>query len=228
MFNINELKPRRKIWAKTAGIPAKRLGWTLDDCTDTSKAEMAQIKRWVKAVEEGRVIRAVSNEACGKGLLFTGRPGHGKTTLALSIIQEMITKFPLTAFDPPADGVLIRPVYFLTYNDFLELKGAMIDGATPDQEALFYGILGECLDDSYNIRVLVLDDVGREHSSDSNWQKNQLHHILRTRFNKGLPTIVTSNKMLEDWAGPYGDATASFAKEAFAYLPIVSEKGDLR
>ena len=33
---------------------------------------------------------------------------------------------------------------------------------------------------------------------------------------------------LNDWAGLYGDATESFARGAFAYLPVVSQRGDLR
>jgi hypothetical protein len=52
--------------------------------------------------------------------------------------------------------------------------------------------------------------------------------VLRTRFNKGLPTIVTTNIKLEDWAALYGDATESFANEAFVYIPIASSSGDLR
>jgi hypothetical protein len=52
--------------------------------------------------------------------------------------------------------------------------------------------------------------------------------VLRTRFNNGLPTIVTTNIELKNWAGLYGDATESFANEAFSYLPITAAKGDLR
>jgi DNA replication protein DnaC len=78
--------------------------------------------------------------------------------------------------------------------------------------------LGESLDDAYNVRVLVLDDVGKEHASLSGWQKSMLHHVLRTRYNNGLPTIVTTNVELKNWSGLYGEATESFANEAFMYL----------
>jgi DNA replication protein DnaC len=74
----------------------------------------------------------------------------------------------------------------------------------------------------------VIDDIGREHASLSGWQKNLLHHVLRTRFNNGLPTIITTNVMREDWAGLYGDSTESFIYEAFIYMAIVSKQGDLR
>lgn len=228
MFKLDDLKIRRRSWVKTAGVPKARIGWTLDDCKDTQEDVIKKIRTWQSAVERGQIIQAESNKNCGKGLLLCGDPGRGKTTLALATIQEMMTVLPLSAFNPPESGVIVRPCYFITFNDFLELKGAMIDGPTAEQETLFYGILGECLDDSYNIRILVVDDVGKEHASLTGWQKNMLHHLLRTRFNRGLPTIVTTNILLDNWAALYGDATESFAREAFAYLPVLTNKGDLR
>jgi DNA replication protein DnaC len=87
---------------------------------------------------------------------------------------------------------------------------------------------GECADDAYNIRVLVLDDVGKEHQSGSGWQRNMLHHILRTRFNNGLPTIVTTNLPVKTWESTYGGATESFIHEAFAVIELESIRGDLR
>jgi DNA replication protein DnaC len=99
---------------------------------------------------------------------------------------------------------------------------------TDDQEVIMDGILGNCANDAYNIRVLILDDLGKEHATESEWQRNVLHHVLRTRFNNGLPTIVTTNIKRDDWAGLYGDATQSFAHEIFGYMPVESERGDLR
>jgi DNA replication protein DnaC len=228
MFKLSELKIRRRSWVQMANVPAARLGWTLDDCTNVNEEEMDVVNKYIEAVRQGKVIRANGKSTCGKGLLFWGTPGHGKTTLALSIIQEVMTTFPLEAFDVADGKTLIRPCYFTTFNGVLDLKGSMMDGPTDDEEVIYQGILGECLNDAYNIRLLIIDDVGKEHASLSGWQKNMLHHVLRTRFNNGLPTIVTTNIKLKDWAGLYGDATESFANEAFVYVPINSVKGDLR
>jgi DNA replication protein DnaC len=228
MYSLKDLKLRRKTWVQIANIPTARIGWTLDDCSDITDEDMKVVRSWVSTVKSGKVIRAVGNRACGKGMLFYGTPGNGKSTLAAAILQEMMTSFSLEEFSVGDDKVLIRPCFFTTFNDVLDLKGELMDSPTEEQTIKYQGILGECPNDAYNIRVLVIDDVGKEHASLSGWQKNMLHHVLRTRFNKGLPTIITTNIKLADWAALYGDATESFANEAFAYLPINSARGDLR
>ena len=178
MFKLEDLKIRRKAWVKAANINPNRLGWLLDDCTVLNPIDRKKIDVWMDALEKGEVVRAVGNSRCGKGLLLWGEPGHGKTTIALSIIQEVMTRFPIESFD-------------------------VKEG-----------------------RVLIIDDLGKEHASLSGWQRSMFHHVLRTRFNNGLPTIVTTNIELENWGSMYGDATESFAHESFIYLPI--ETSDLR
>lgn len=226
-FNPDELPVRRKSWIKLASIPRARLGWEFDDCTGLDPADIKKVQTWVKTVGSGKVIQADGAKSCGKGLLIYGEPGNGKTTLGLVALQEMLKSFTLDAFKPSENKVLVRPCYFITFNSLLELKGAIIDG---DHEAalLMDGLLGEANDDAYNVRVLMIDDVGKEHVSGSGWQRSMLHHILRTRFNNGLPTIVTTNNELSTWDALYGDATESFAREAFSYLILKSNHGDMR
>ncbi len=229
MYKLTDLQLVRKSWVKVAGIPSARVGYLLSDCTDLTQNDIATVKMWLRVVKTGAVIKALGKKSCGLGMLIYGKPGIGKTTLSLAIIQELLTKLPLESFAPTDGKILLRPCYFATYNDVLDLKGRMMSDDPAEEDTLLWdGVLGEAKDDAYNIRVLVIDDVGKEHASLSGWQKNQLHHVLRTRFNNGLPTIVTTNIARENWDGLYGDATASFAKEAFTYLPINPTRGDLR
>lgn len=227
MFDIDTLKIRRKAWLQAANIPKNRRGWELSDCKAVDPVTMRAVKAWVESVKEGKIIRSTSKR-CGYGLLFQGSPGHGKTTLGLAIVQELLKDASLEAFSVDEGSTLIKPCYFITFNDLLELKGQTMEEPTEEGIRLLDGLLGNCATDAYNIRVLVIDDVGNEHETQSQWQKNMLHHVLRSRFNAGLPTIVTTNIPLENWHGRYGEATTSFANEAFAYLRIDSAKGDLR
>ena len=228
MINIDDLPVRRKSWIKIADIPRARVGWELSDCEAITPNDLLSVKRWIEKVKQGEVIRADGKKSCGRGLLLVGQPGHGKTTLAIAIIQEMMRTFPLEAFGVNAGRVLVKPCYFATFNSIIALKGELIGGGTDDQERLFLGMHGECDDDAYNIRVLVVDDVGKEHTSGSGWQRTMLHDILRSRFNNGLPTIVTTNLPVKSWEGAYGGATESFINEAFATIELESIRGDLR
>lgn len=228
MFKVEDLKLRRRSWLKIASIPYNRLGWEFENCTEITKDDIDRIKKWIDTVESGQVIKATGKLSCGVGLVLHGEPGHGKTTLSLVILQDMLRRFPLEAFSPLENKTLVRPCYFITFNSLLELRGDLMEDPTDDQEQLFAGIMGECLDDAYNIRVLVIDDVGKEHMSGSGWQKTILHHVLRTRFNNGLPTIVTSNIPVKSWGSVYGAATESFSREAFVSIELKSPKGDLR
>jgi DNA replication protein DnaC len=148
--------------------------------------------------------------------------------MANTLLQEVLRKAAPEVLGMEPGKTVSRPAYFITYNALLDLKGAIMEDHDNDDELLYNGILGEAYDDAYNVWVLVLDDVGKEHASASGWQKNMLHHVLRTRFNNGLPTIVTTNIKREDWAGLYGDSTESFVHEIFSYLPVESSRGDLR
>lgn len=225
MFKLEDLKLRRNTWIRSSGLPKHLVGWELEDCVAISVEDLNLVKGWLNSVKGGKVINAIGNRTCGKGLAFYGLPGQGKTTLAVAVIQEAMRTFSLDVFSLND----VRPCYFITYASLLDLKGEMMeDSVEESREMLYEGIMGQCKDEHRNVKILVLDDVGREHTSGSGWNKNMLHHVLRSRFNAGLPTIVTSNIPLANWPQWYGEATGSFAHEAFNNIDLQSTKGDLR
>jgi DNA replication protein DnaC len=115
----------------------------------------------------------------------------------------------------------------MTVPDFITRKKAMID-ADPDQRRemnyIMEGFHGRAKMDHLNVRVLVLDDLGKELSSDYNVAG--FDELLRSRYDKGLPTIVTTNLTREQWGRKYGEAMGSFVYEAFNRVIIGSK--DLR
>lgn len=231
MYKQEELKIRRRTWLKLSGIQdhaANSVGWLLNDCTDLDEDTARSVKAWVNHVKNQRVIRASGEKLCGKGVMIFGDPGFGKTTVASAMLQEMITSFTLESFNV-SDNVLIRPVYFASFNNLIALKGEIIGGDASESDVkLLQGVMGDCKDDAHNIRVLVIDDIGKEHMSQSGWQRNLLHDIIRARHGRGLPTIITTNLSPEDWADVYGTATGSFINEAFYLIGVKSKAGDLR
>jgi DNA replication protein DnaC len=86
------------------------------------------------------------------------------------------------------------------------------------------GFHGRAKEDYLNVRILVLDDLGKEYGS--KYDDSSFDEVLRARYDKGLPTIITTNVSREKWADEYSDAMGSFAYEAFTRVRIIGE--DLR
>jgi hypothetical protein len=229
MYKLADVPLRRRTWIQIAQLPKARIGWEFEDCSEVTTNDLSKVMLWVKQLQTGNIIRAEGKKSCGKGLLISGDPGHGKTTLAAVVIQEILRTFSPETFVIEPGRTLIRPCYFITFASLIDLKGDTMNKERDDEdEKLYQGIMGTCGDDAYNVRVLIIDDIGKEHATASGWNKSMLHHVIRTRFDLGLPTIVTTNVPLNAWDAKYGNATESFAREAFSHLVLESKKGDLR
>lgn len=228
MYDLEQLPVRRKTWVRVSNLPQARIGWELGDCTDVPQPDLEKVSKWLSGLYRGIVVGATGKDTCGVGLLLYGLPGRGKTALAATILQELMRNASPEALKIKPNKTIVRPCYFISFSALLELKGNIMGEEASEQDLTIYdGIFGTHVDDAYNVRVLVLDDVGREHASLSGWQKSVLHHLLRTRYNNGLPTIVTTNVLKTEWEALYGSATASFVDEAFVPL-MMDYKADLR
>lgn len=226
MFDPVSIHPVRAKWLRSAAIPMRFLGSTVDDLDAYANdaAVRAEIADWSDALVQGRIIRAQGSPSCGVGLLLVGKPGAGKTRLAVSMAQDIILRANNTTWacwETP-----VSPVRFVTYPDALELAKSSMDddAAASDWVDRMFGRSAE----SKNIRLLVLDDLGKEHRTSSKWAENFFDHLLRSRFDRGLPTVITSNVPLQQWEAIYGAPMASFAYEALSPLAIISEEGDRR
>lgn len=132
-------------------------------------------------------------DAQGTNLLISGAIGCGKTGLAVGIARDLI--------ETDVAGVLFASA------------PEMLDRMRPP--ALDDPMVG-----LQRIRVLILDDLGVEKSSD--WVRERMYVLLNARYEAMRPTIVTSNLTLPRLATALGQRTISRFGE---HVQVVSLTG---
>jgi len=212
MYDINKESPTTRHAILRATLPMKTIGMEFSDLDNPQVVSVVQ--KWVDTVRSGMVIKSPGSPSSGLGLALVGLPGHGKTTLASVALQELIRTMPVSSN---------QPGLFMDYPKYLRLeKESWTDSEAKD---LIQKINGDVRD---AIPLFILDDLGKEYRTASGWSENMFDAVLRSRFNAGLPTIVTTNVKFSKWRSTYGEAMESFAHEAFMWADVELETGDRR
>ena len=237
MYDIKIIPYMERHWIlKGANIPGRFIGMEPADIVKKKGVFPVDIEEWIEDVLSGKVIQRLGGlGTTGVGLLFDGDPGLGKTTHAVVAMMELIRRLPdeeaeiRRIFNYKGDdlGSQARPIYYLTYPEFLSRKKALID-ADPDMKKTMFlemeGFHGRATEDWMNVRVLVIDDLGKEYGT--KYEDTSFDEILRSRYDKGLPTIITTNVERDKWKTKYGAAMGSFVYEAFRRVEVTGK--DLR
>ena len=234
-YDVFGMDPIKTQWlVRNSNIPRRFLGMDKNDLVAQSGEFPIEITNWLEDVLNKLVIKNIGGlGTTGMGLLFDGAPGLGKTTHAVVTAVELLMSLPndskeaaaILGFREQDYGLNCRPVYYMTYPEFLSRKKAMFDADPETKREMFLemeGFHGRAKEDHMNVRILVLDDLGKEYKG-SGFNDASFDEILRSRYDKALPTIVTTNVMRQDWKQQYGEAMGSFAHEAFKRVGIIGK-----
>ncbi len=157
---------RKDILIQSARIPQRYQLCSIANFNTRGNKDLIQIKDQVlKFVEYFPGDR--------KGLLFQGPPGVGKTHLAVSILHYLI------------DDKYVPCIFY----DFRELLNDIRSTYDRSSQLTERAVIQPLLDSE----LLVLDELGAEKTTD--WVLDTLMYILNYRYNRLLPTIITTNYM---------------------------------
>jgi DNA replication protein DnaC len=150
-----------------AGIPGKFVHEGLDNYEVTRhRTQKDALTRSRTFIKEFIQMKGQYSQ----GLIFMGKPGLGKTHLAVSIIKELILKH----------GVECKFV------DFFELLRDIRHGYGEDISE------GEFINPYVGVKVLVVDELAKGRNTD--WELTILDHFISTRYNDDdKVTLVTTN-----------------------------------
>ena len=152
----------------------------------------------------------------GVGLLLQGKPGVGKTHAACAVLTAAAKMKYSVRFITLAGyvqmlldlqryekawSVMKDEEAYENWADLLRMKRQMI---TSDQ-------------------LLLMDDVGKEHTTSTRFAEDEFDYLFRTRFNLSLPTILTTNVPVREWATNYSGSMESFVHEACIIVPVTGE-----
>ena len=222
-----EVRERTRVsyWYRRANIPENL--WS----TDWERFEGMATEEASDAAFE--LADAWVNEDGFRGLAIFGNSGVGKTTvlatMLCSLIRATMPRTILGLFSDDPKG------YFVTLADYhrLYLRSYELDRWAARGEGNNAELYAEW-EQNFMLRRfieeevphLVLDDVGKEHTTASGAAEDEFHALIRGRYARGLSTSITSNLQPGGFKGAYGEAQYSFVQEACQVFHV--EGDDLR
>jgi len=159
-------RERRRIGA--AQIPARYRDCTLDTFEIYHEADRSLSEALLTA---RRFVDEYPAGTAGKGLLFIGPMGVGKTHLAVGVLQRLVRERGVKGL-------------FCDYRELLKSIQNSYNAEVRTTEL-------ELLQPIFAAEVLVLDDLGAQKPNEWVWDTVAL--ILNTRYNDRQTTIITTN-----------------------------------
>lgn len=168
-------------------------------------AELSQATEEQRNVLRPYVVNLKKMIAQGVGLYLCGPNGTGKTHMTTALLKEAWRRWRVTGYCVTA----------------AELKEAWIRDR-PAHE----GSEETVIERVEGCRLLVIDDLGKEHRASSGFAQTQFGALLRYRSRQRLTTILTTNLKPPEFTEVYGLSTAKLLKECT--LPVMMSGPDIR
>lgn len=127
----------------------------------------------------------------GLGLMLHGRRGTGKTMLTTLLLKMLLAK-----------GL---DAYFVTFQDLIDIY---VSGWRNETERAWFDRRIR------NAGVLGIDDVGRENKARVEMVESMFDHVIRPRVAAARPTIITTNKSLDELRSLYRGNVMSLLTES--------------
>lgn len=181
--------------SRKAGFPDSELmQWTFAN-DDRANEKASDISRRY-------VMHFLSMKEKGKGILFLGNCGTGKTFLAACIANALIDQG-----------------YSVLMTNFSRLVNSIF-GLKEGKQAF--------IDDLNKYSLLIIDDLGVERQSE--YVAEIVQNIVDSRYRAGLPLIITTNLTPKDFSEPSGDIAKSrlYSRISEMCLPVIVSGEDRR
>lgn len=177
---------------------AEKLGSALIPKRFTGKTFDGYVAKTAEQKEALRICRKYADVfpeifETGRCLLLLGKPGTGKTHLAVSIANQIMSTSSATAV-------------YRTVGAVLQSIRATFDRSGDQSEAqILSSLIGPSL--------LVLDEIGASKEKPSDFELSTLFAIINGRYEQQRPTIIVSNLKAEELPGALGDRCVDRLRE---------------
>lgn len=187
MLTLNRQQTLNR-YARLANLPANCSTSLLDELDWPVPSLVRLAGQWERR-------RAEQGELAGRGVFLGGHPGCGASAHAASALLSIMAWYRASAL-------------YLTSSDYVADRiDSFSDGAQNEEAEL---------SEPGTVDLLVLDGIGNEHRTQTDYAVHCINHLLRTRAAQGRPTVaVTTLASGDRWESTYGAAGAVLVEEMF-------------
>jgi len=156
-----------------------------------------------KAAYQRALDFAQNFERQGKGLLFTGNVGTGKTHLAAAVANY-----------------LIQNLYSVIFGNVTDIVSRIYDTYGKDSDISTMEIIHHIT----SVDLLIIDDLGKEHTSEN--VRTLLYQIINALYEDERLVVITTNLSGKELSEKIGTATVSRITEMTE--PVIMQGHDWR